>query len=716
MRPLLPFSIGLFVFAFFFPSLPAHAEDVGFEAASGTRVAYRLEREELPGNTVTRFALTFGPVETGDGNESRWYALSAEKGNGQAFTLRLQGREFPPRTEVARYLFQEADAVPLEYTHLRSDKAVLPEIVSAENLWPRPLGETAGQNGLPARAEWLGQTYVLETTEKDLPFVFPGEIKTIRLQSEVRIGVPSNSRTKDDTRRYDGSDYEMVRLTREDYEEMIRAGLNCLRTDAEQAAWIQEESVFYWGPGGGEIAFPESLFRSNYLGPVIFFDEPGVSTRDYDIRPRLEKEPDFRKAITPQIVLEEFKRHYHRSATEGPPFVLMKGLQARPDVDLGALILPQRNLYIWETIVPASAWELTAKPEFGPQAFVFEPPGRIGSMRTLPEWNMSYGCQLFPENPAHFADVIFGFLRGAARVSGKGWGISIYGAVDRADAPWLLTHAYDLGATHFYFWDNYQSACVPRSEYLALTRHLWNHVQERPERNLERLKNLGETVILLPPGYDLGHIQTGRGNLWGLGELNLERKNRFGIKYRQVMGNFFTEIERCLRLGVPFDLLWDLDGLKLDGYSEIVRIREDGDVEVIADGRKTTLPGPRIPERAAGAAPELIVDISPTEEATPFVLTARAHLKEGSAPIYYTTGTDRRGEYPNVMVLWELYGPDEEDYRTLSGRLVEGPSADGQATLEAKAPVSRPGHYRLRAATTDLLGRTHVVWSEFDAK
>ncbi len=40
-------------------------------------------------------------------------------------------------------------------------------------------------------------------------------------------------------------------------------------------------------------------------------------------------------------------------------------------------------------------------------------------------------------NPAHLAGILFGFLRGAARAAEKDWGVSIYGAVDRADAPWL---------------------------------------------------------------------------------------------------------------------------------------------------------------------------------------------------------------------------------------------------------------------------------------
>ena len=63
----------------------------------------------------------------------------------------------------------------------------------------------------------------------------------------------------------------------------------------------------------------------------------------------------------------------------------------------------------------------------------------------------------------------------------------------------------------------------------------------------------------------------GRGNLWGLGELNLERHNKEGIKYRTVMHNFFTEIERAIRLGVAFDLIWDLAELKLSAFGKMVR-------------------------------------------------------------------------------------------------------------------------------------------------
>jgi hypothetical protein len=456
------------------------------------------------------------------------------------------------------------------------------------------------------------------------------------------------------------------------------------------------------------------LFRSTYLGPGLFLDEPAVGTRDYVIRPRLAKDPGFRRSLAPPVMLEAFKKHFHEAVCDGAPTALLKGLRARADVDPGTMQFRQRNLYSWETMIASAAWQLTAELDGGPCAIVFEPPGRLGTRRTLPEMNMAYGCQLPADEPANLAGVIVGFLRGAARAADKDWGVSIYGAVDRADAPWLLTHAYDLGAKYFFFWDNYQLACVPFGECLALARHLQAHVQNHPARDHARLKRAAAAAILLPPGYDLGHTFMGRGNLWGLGELNLERTNRHGIRYREVMGNFFTELERCRRLGVAFDLLWDLDGLKLDGYREVVRVREDGRVEISAEGRRSLRKGPRLPERPVGTPPQLAVELTGASGELPGTVTARARITEGSSPVYYTTGADRRGVYHNAMVLWELYGPGEEDYRTLTGRVAPPePRNSAAAVVEARFTVERAGRYRLRAATTDLAGRSTVVWKEF---
>ena len=529
------------------------------------------------------------------------------------------------------------------------------------------------------------------------------------------IGVPINTRPKDDTRRYDETDYEYVKLTSDDFNEMIAAGMNCFRVDREQAEWLKNRNVYYWGIGGQDLLYPESLYRSNYLGPLLFLDEPSVCTRDFVIRPRLKSDRDFRKNITPQKVFMEFQTYFENVQKQGNPVALVSGLAARQDVLLGDMKFLQQNLYTWDTGESSALYQLHTAKNVPPYAFVFEPPGLLGTLRTLPEMNMAYLCQIPADSPKNLIDIIYGFLRGAARNTEKTWGTSIYGGVDRADTFWFLTHAYDLGAQLFFFWNSYQLACVPYSECLALSRNLRSHVDSHPNRDLKKLRQAAEIAILLPPGYNLGHTHMGRGNLWGLEELNLERTNIKNVKYRTVMSNFFIEIERCIRLGVSFDLLWDLEGISIAGYREIVRIQEDGKVEVQIGSRKEIYDGARVPCRPAGDPPKIMIDCTPMEGKTPQEITVRANLIEGSSPIYYTMGKDFKGHYNNVKVLWELYGPGEEDYRTLLNRNQQYDFQENgsQSTIEIHFKIKQPGHYRLRAAVCDLAGRTAVVWKEF---
>jgi hypothetical protein len=673
----------------------------------------------LPGSVVQSFCVRFGRVEEHDGRRYQWFALLATKANQQTFQAWLLAERYPPESlaeaapAVARYLIQDGDGQPLEFRHRFTGRAVLPVLGAWKDLFPRAVEDHAGQEPLPPTVEYLGHRYRREALEPSAEIPSPPEAKVLRLLPDVLVGVPHNTRQADETRRYDESDYALVRLTEADYAQMIDAGMNCLAVDPEQARWVEDRDVFYWGVGGDDVPYPACLYRSNYLGPSLFLDEPAVGTRDHVIRPRLAEDPALRKTLTPQMVLEEFKTRFRQAKYEGVPTNLLKGLTSRADVQLGSMKFLQQNLYTWETMIATAAYQLTEGEGGPPAMMVFEPPGHVGTRRTLPEMNMAYGCQIPVDDPNNLTSILFGFLRGGARVAGRGWGTSIYGAVDRADAPWHLTRAYDLGATGFFFWDSYRLACVPYGECLALARHLKNHVENRPQRDLERLRRAAETAILLPPGYNLGHVHMGRGNLWGLGELNLERTNPSGVKYRMVMHNFFTEIERSLRLGVGFDLLWDLPTLNRTGYREVVRIREDGRVEVTEEGRTELLDEPRTPPRPAGNPPQLLVELSRASGAAPLALTARARVTEGSAPVYYTVRRDAQGVYHNARVLWELFGPEDEDYRTLlqSGtppRIQE----DGSATLvELDFQVDRPGTYRLRAATADLAGRTAVVWT-----
>ena len=685
----------------------------------GRMARYRNEMDAgLRGSVVKTYTLALGPTE--QSQKFQWLLLDATKANGEQFRVWLLSAAYPPQTletarqTTARYILQEGASQPSEFRNRFTGEAVLPTLGGWQHLLPRSSGEDDGVRPtevFPQQSRYLGHRYRLETVGKATTALPPANTKLVELLPDVLVGVPSNTRQKDETRRYDNSEYEFVRLTKEDYRQMAEAGMNCMRVDAQQLPWMDGLNVFYWGVGGNDVPYPECLYRSFYLGPALFLDEPAVVTRDSIIRPRLAKDQAFRKALTPQTVFEAFREHFRHAWQEGASTSLLKGLKARADVDVGDMEFVQENLFSWETIVSSAAYQLSQDPRV-PAAMVFEPPGRVGTLRTLPELDMTYGCQLPVDDPKSLTAIIYGFLRGAARLTDKSWGTSIYGAVDRADAFWFLTHAYDLGATRFFFWDNAQIACVPYGECLALARNLRLHAENYPDRDLKQLNHAAEIALLLPPGYNLGHVHLGKGSLWGLGELNLERVNRKGVKHRTVMSNFFTEIERCIRLGVAFDLLWDLPEIHPSGYREVVRIREDGKVELDQEGKRVVLDQARMPTRPLGIPPGLEVELSARQGKSPLDITARAKVVEKSAPVYYTFGTDTKGVYRNAAVAWEIYGPGEEDYRFLQPEGLKPRVHRKGALYEVTVnfTLKRPGNYRLRAATVDRAGRTTVTW------
>lgn len=698
----------------------------------GTIARYRhLPADGLARSVVSEFSLAVGPVDQQAGQSGQWSRLTATKADGGHFQVWRLTASDPPRTvaeaggrpRALRYVLQEGRREPVEYLDPDSGVAVLPSLLDGAEGWPRHPGD----GGALAADSWgeevalLGHRYSRTGWESGpADAVVPPPARVVRLRSDRLVGLPSNRRQRDPQRRFDGSDYDYVPMASSDYAAMVEAGMNCLRVDADQLAEVERLDAFYWGVGPEKMPFPECLYRSQYLGPSLFLDEPAVVTRDHVIRPRLAADAAFRRGLSLEAVLEAFSGHFDKVLEEGAPWTLRRRLSGREGVDLGTMRLRQSNLYSWETMVATAAFQLSRDPEV-PNAIVFEPPGRIGTRRTIPEWNMTYGCQIPVDHPRHLAAVIYGFLRGAARLTGKAWGTSIYGAVDRCDAPWLLTHAYDLGATRFFFWDNAALACIPFPEALTLARHLRDHAGSHPTRDLARLRSAAEVAILLPPGYNLGHVRMGKGDLWGLDELNLERLNAAGVPYRRVMSAFFTEIERCLRLGVDFDLLWELpDGPAPPGYREVVALRETGEVEVIlpASGASRVLPGPRVPARPEGAGPGLEVRLSTAGGPTPLQVQAIAEVHETAAPVYYTHGADPDGCSWNALVAWELFGPQDEDHRHLTppGNRPQVVTREGGGRATVTFTLDRPGRYRLRVATTDLAGRSTIRWGELLAE
>jgi hypothetical protein len=608
--------------------------------------------------TLRAFTLTVTPA-----GEERWVSFVAEKKGGGRFAVHFRSRSGV--RQATRYLLQEGEGPVREFRHALTGAAVVPSIGGWEQLFPA--GEAESINV-------LGHAY-RRTGPSDAAVPEPAE--TVMLWPDMLIGPAHNTRQKDETRRYDTSDYEYIKLTEDDYRTMAAAGITCVNVDERQAEWAERLGLFYWGTAS--LPYPEMLYRPQYLGPVLFLDEPAVGTRDHVLRPRMEKDPAARRTISPESALEAFRTHFAGSA-ERNASALLQRLRARKDIDVGSLHFTQANLYSWETMEATAGYQLSQDPHV-PAAFVWEPAGRVGTRRTIPELNMNYGTR-FPLRPDVLPSIINGFLRGAARATGKQWGISIYGAVERADAPYLLTRAYDDGATRFFFWDNYQLACVPFGEVLAHARHLRAHAAAHPRLDVARRRERAELAIVIPAGYNLGHVHLGKGLLWGLPELHRERKNRDGVAYGDVMAAAFAEMESAMRNGEAFDVVWDLPQLAPRGYKRVVRI----------DGKTK---GPR--HAAAAGAPGLAVALRAEAEGWH---TASAQISEGPSPVFYTTGADATGVYQNARVYWELYGPEEMDMRIVP---------PGEAV---RFQLTRAGRYRLRAAIADEAGRSTVVWKE----
>ncbi len=684
----------------------------------GLCLKYTLKADAIPESNVKNVELTVGDLVEKQGTQVQWLQLHAQKVNNETFSIYILAKSYPSASliqaeaEIERYIVSIPGKDSIEFSDQNSGAAILPNTGAWKFLFPGLVNNVNPFDGKVKKVKYLGLEYVLDSKKQaEIPSI-PVSWTKVELTPDLLIGVPHNKKVKNETRRYDESDYEYIELTKDNYFEMIDHGMNVFNVNAEQVKWIENENVYYWGIGGKDITYPEHLYKSNYVGPAIFFDEPMVHVRDYIIKPKFKENPGLRKSITPEYYFEEFKHEYHEAKYERSTVRLINGLAERDDVDLGDMNFLQQNVYSWETMISSAIYQLTEGDPTTPAAIVFEPPGRLGARRVLPELNMCFDCQIPTDDPKNMIGMIKGFARGAARVADKEWGISIYGQVIRSEAYWYMTHAYDQGATRFFYWDSYQLAAVPYSEYLSLSKNLREYAKNFPRKDVESLKYNAEVAIVLPTGYNLGHVKMGIGNFSGMGELNMERKNEFGVKYRKVMNNFYTEVERCIRLGIEYDLFWGLEGLELDGYREIVTIRKDGKVEIVQNGDSQILDSARVPERPAGKVPELIVDIDPSGNSAPDTFTARANVKAGSAPVYYTQGANKEGIYRNTYVLWELYGPGEEDYTDFWNERwdVDVSEKDDTATVELIFTLDKPGSYRLRVSACDVAGRSSVVW------
>ncbi|UCD50069.1 MAG: hypothetical protein JSW27_21375 [Phycisphaerales bacterium] len=509
---------------------------------------------------VARLEIATSPCPESTG--TRWYRLRATKINDQALTVWFcaDANPFRPGPSAAmtvhRYLLQEPNQPPTEYVDQRTGKALVPVFGFVEKLLPR-----TDYDGPPLfkKGTYLGQPLSLQKTLEPQDASPPPPVRTLVLRSDLIVGTSRNFRDDGTGRKDRKANYNFVPFTKANYEEMIAAGINYFTDKGEQVDWICHRPVFYDGYTE-EVAFPEELYRPNFLGWRMFIDEPACRLAG--------KHPPGASLLDAVQMI-----HGHIQEKLNPTYYHDQIVQN--GIDLGTLTLTEPVLPIWETYIETSYYQLEANPYGIVQEcrWRIDPNADSEQILMLQRLNEAFGVdvEITPENLFLWS---YSQMRGPARVFGSKWGMSIYGQAE----PYLrlpsMKLAYDLGAEFIWFWTSDHDHHVPYTEQLRLARAITAYAQTRAPRDLAKLRRAAKTAIVIPYGYSLPtcwQLFT-----WGTHIYPLDRKNEHGLTYKEVLAPAVREIARCLNEGIAYDVLPAGKGFDPHGYERIFSVAEDG--------------------------------------------------------------------------------------------------------------------------------------------
>ena len=264
----------------------------------------------------------------------------------------------------------------------------------------------------------------------------PANTATVHLNPDLLIGTGRSFRDDQTGRKDDRDDYLYAAFGQVDYEEMVAAGANYFIATRQQIEWIHRRPVFYT-IGRSLIAphsrydertklieditagFPEDLYRPNFMGCVMFLDEPAARTRR-------EHQPDISLEETVSMLGEHIREYDAEDRDYGRKFY--RAMLLRGGVALGTLGLVEPRIPIWEAYICTSYYQL----EIAPYGMIHESRWQIGSegdFALLQRVNAAFGTSI-PIEPEslflwHFSQII-----GAARVFGGKWGMAIYGQAE----------------------------------------------------------------------------------------------------------------------------------------------------------------------------------------------------------------------------------------------------------------------------------------------
>jgi hypothetical protein len=495
--------------------------------------------------------------------DSNWYQLTGTKVSGDSFSIWFLADANPffagsaKDVSFHRYILQEANESPIEYVDQRTGRALLPLFHFVEELLP--CAEGSNQHGLFEKGTYLGHPLIRRKVLEPANIQVPSRITKLVFRSDLIIGTSRNFRDDGKGRESREANYNYVPFQKADYDEMIAAGVNYFTVKGKQADWVRRRAVFYDGYSPG-IAFPEELYRPNFLGLQMFIDEPACR-----LAGKYPPGAPLGKAV--EMIQERV-----RNKTDT---IYYRDLLARNGIDLGSLKLAEPAIPIWETYVGTSYYQLEANP-FGlvqECRWRIDPNADSQQILMLQRINEEFGVDI-PITPKNLFLWFYTQMRGPARALNAKWGMSIYGQAQPHLRFASMKLAYNLGAEYIWFWTSDHDHHVPYAEQLALAKQITEYAQSHPRPDMDKLRRAATTAIVLPYGYTLPTCW--QLHTWGTHIYPLSRKNSLGLTYKEVLTPAIRQIARCLKEDISYDLVPAGNDFDPAGYERIIWIKEDG--------------------------------------------------------------------------------------------------------------------------------------------
>lgn len=529
------------------------------ELTAGAWVRFRVLRaEEWKPPPVAWVALTIGQRETVDGETSaRWWQLEASKEDGARFVVQALSDHAPLERDdgdlgrVYQYRYHQRDRAAVAYLDKNTGRAYLPRFSFRRGLVPTPRASANRVRGLLSTASYLGHPISAQGSGTAGAWLNMGDVTVVELDDDLLIGTVYTVRD-DGTGPNAAGEYRYVEKTAEDYDRAIAAGFNLFTVNQAHLRHVRRRNVFFVYDRFDGIGYPELLYHANFYGTRTFIDEPASRLDASDCR-----------TLHDVVFLLRARNHAYFNTPGGARYDLVRLINGA-GFSLGDFQPLQEHVVIWETYHETAMYQIHA----GAAGMVHEGRYSAGDVDSDLEAMLGPGARLSAERRL---DIVYAFLRGAARVMKKEWGTAIYGQCDPAIAPTAVTRAYDQGARYVWFWTSDHGHHVPFERQLDLSMHLQRHRAAHPRGDRNALRSTATVAVAVPEGY------SGTANMmWWSQRFYSHRRNEHGVPYGDVRAAYWWEIFRLAQGTELFDCVVDMPIIHNAGYKRIVHVDSHG--------------------------------------------------------------------------------------------------------------------------------------------